>query len=217
MSNMQNMTFPPVYQYAAGLAWRAAKGSETKALTAFCKQLKAARYELPTNPLEYLKTWGPRLGGNGLIEGYAWHSGRPRSLTDAQVTECYVEAVNWWLAGRQGPYTSAQELITENAVVHNIVEAADITPETLTKNLKEFDPRFKYGTVRDKPYRVSSVGEQLGALLLSNMLHCLMHSCCPASGAALHIICSTRAQQQHTETVSQRCIRQCLILCLPIC
>jgi hypothetical protein len=34
--------------------------------------------------------------------------------------------------GRQGPYTSAEQLIAESAVVHNIVTDAGITPETLT-------------------------------------------------------------------------------------
>lgn len=274
---------------------------------------------MPANPHEYVADWGPRLGDDGVIEGLASNSGRHRVLTDAQVTACYVEARNWWLAGRQGPYTSAEELITESAVVHDIVTGAGITPETLTNNLKEFDPRFKYGPVRDRAYlddihrqnridtsqrnmerlprdkhavvwvdekvmclskdsyrgwfvageedwhwrsrvprvqnkpvklkyiigvnytlgpvflkfftgttgmpadrdghayRVRSALEQLGALLSSNMLHCLLHSCCPAGGAALHIICSTWVQPQHTETVRQRCISQCLILCLPVC
>jgi hypothetical protein len=316
---MQHMTYPPVYQYTAGLAWRASSGNLVDATAEFRKRLQAAHYDLPSNPGEYVQIWGPRLGDDGVVEGCAHSSGRHKVLTERQVTACYVEARNWWLAGRQGPYTSAEQLIAESAVVHNIVTDAGITPETLTNNLKEFDPRFKYGVVRDRAYlddqhrqsridvsaenkarlqadkaavvwvdekviclskesymgwfsageedwhwrtpvprynksaaklkyiigvnyllgpvwikfftgtsgmaadrdgcdyRVSSGLEQLGALLGSNMLQRHLHSCCPAPGAAPHIICSTWVQPQHTETVGQRCICQCLVLGLPVC
>jgi hypothetical protein len=146
---MQNMTYPPIYQYTAGLVWRMYYDKPAEATRAFCDHLHAAGYKLPANSHEYVADWGPRLGDDGVIEGLASNSGRHRVLTDAQVTACFVEAHNWWLAGRQGPYTSAEELITESAVVHDIVTGAGITPETLTNNLKEFDPRFKYGPVRD--------------------------------------------------------------------
>lgn len=316
---MQNMTYPPIYQYTAGQVWRTCHGNADDATTEFRLRMRAAQYEPPKNAKEYVQTWGPRLGDDGVIVGEASNSGRPRVLTDRQVTACYVEARNWWLAGRQGPYSSAEQLVAESAVVHNIVADAGITPETLTNNLKAFDPSFKYGVVRDRAYlddqhrqaridvseknkarlpadkaavvwvdekviclsnetymgwfsageedwhwrtpvprhansavklkyiigvnyllgpvwikfftgtsgmpadrdghayRVSSCAEQLGALLSSNMVHCLLQLCCPACGAALHIICCTWVQPQHTEAGGLRCICQCLILSLLDC
>lgn len=96
--------------------------------------------------------WGPRLLDSGEIEEYASNSGRPKTLTDAQIAACYVEARNWWLAGRAAPYASAAQLISDSTVVHTIVTDAGITSETLTRNLKEYDPHFKYGALHDRAF-----------------------------------------------------------------
>jgi hypothetical protein len=146
------MTHPTLYKYAAGLAWKRKKGNAAAATTAFHKYLLEAGYELPTNPHEYVTTWGPRLHDNGEIEDHASNRGRPKTLTVAQIATCYVECLNWWQAGRAAPYASAEQLITDNAVVHTIVTDAGITPETLTRNLKDYDPHFKYGPLHDRAY-----------------------------------------------------------------
>lgn len=79
---MQDMTYSPIYQYTAVLAWRAAAGNHVDATREFRICLQEARYKLPSNPHEYVAEWGPRLGDDGVVEGCAHNSGRHRVLTD---------------------------------------------------------------------------------------------------------------------------------------
>jgi hypothetical protein len=73
-------------------------------------------------------------------------------LTGQEVRTAYVEALDWWLQGRPGPYSSAKELMSENPVVRQLVEQTGVSAKTLTRSLEQIDPRFHYGKYKEKSY-----------------------------------------------------------------
>lgn len=155
---------------AAGLAYRSKNGNVDAAAAEFRRLLEAAQLPLPAKPLQYLRTWGPRMDVDGNIVPPESHAGRPRKLTDKQVHTCYAECLNWFKDGRPRPYVSAEELMTTNSVVRDITTAAGVSGETMTRHIREIDPNFQYGKLRNRPYldkdhkdsRVASCQEKLG-------------------------------------------------------
>lgn len=146
------MTLPDVIKYAAGLAYRAASGVIIDAAQAFRTLVLNAKYSLPANCYDFVAYWGPRLGDDGQLHSHASHSGRHPRLTDEQARVCLAEAKGWWLTERQGPYETAEELIDTNPVVKSVVEDTRISPETLTRHMKQIAPKFHYGKLKSKPY-----------------------------------------------------------------
>lgn len=164
------MTLAEVEQYAAGLCYRSAGGNIHEAAAAFRTLVHDAKFIPPANCYEFVAYWGPRLDDSGKITSYGHRSGRHRQLSDDQARICYFEAIGWWLAGRQGPYESAAELIETNHKVRDIIAEAGVCGETMTRRMKEIDPDFHYGKPRPKPFldeqhkevRVAACVENLG-------------------------------------------------------
>lgn len=146
------MTYSDAHKFAAGLCYRNAHGNISEAATAFCKLLEGAKLFLPTNCYEFVQYWGPRLNDSGEIASHASLSGRHSKLSDLEVKVCWLEAIEWWLHGRSGPYQSVAELIETNPTVQAIMEQAGVRGETLITRIKAFDPGFKFGKTRPKPY-----------------------------------------------------------------
>ena len=65
------MTLSVAHQVAAGLCWLAAGGKAAAAAEALRNWLTAAGLDLPANVHGYVKTWGPRLGRDGVVESRA--------------------------------------------------------------------------------------------------------------------------------------------------
>ena len=61
------MTLPDMYEHAAGLAWRRAKGDVMTAVRYFSEYITTADFKLPSNPTSFVKKWGPALGDDGII------------------------------------------------------------------------------------------------------------------------------------------------------
>lgn len=89
---------------------------------------------------------------DGSLDSSASLSGRKRMLTDQEVRTAYVEVLDWWLQGRPGPYSSAKELMSENAVVRQLVEQTGVSAKTLTRSLQQIDPKYHYGKYKQKSY-----------------------------------------------------------------
>ncbi|WIA44529.1 hypothetical protein OEZ86_007264 [Tetradesmus obliquus] len=163
------MTLTVGLEAAAGLAYRANRGNVNAATAAMRTMLEDAGLPVPSNPLQYMRIWGPRMDVDGNIVVPESGSGRPPKLTDAQTHTCYAECLNWYAAGRPRPYESVHALMTTNPVVRDIITAAGVSGETLTRHMRQIDPHFQYGKVRNRPYldaqhkrdRVTSCGEKL--------------------------------------------------------
>lgn len=146
------MTLSVGVKAAAGLAYRAHPHDAAAQVAAFRTLLTDANLTVPTNPHQFVATWGPRMDDDGNIARPAAHSGRPPKLTGEQVDTCYAQCLNWFEAGRPGPYHSVEELIRTNPAVRNIVEHTGVSGETLTRCFKSKDRHFQYGKVRSRPY-----------------------------------------------------------------
>ena len=139
------MTFSVTHQVLACVCYRKAGGNEQQAAQALRSELQELGLPVPANCKSYVATWGPRMQHDGSIEGHAADSGRKPALTDAQIATCHAEATGWFAAGRAGPYSSMEELVTNNPKVQAIVAAANITPQTLCRHIKAAFPGFRYG------------------------------------------------------------------------
>jgi hypothetical protein len=146
------MTFSNVVQYAAAICFKANKCDISAATAEFSDLCHRAGYELPQNPWEFVKKWGNKLQSDGTIASGAALSGCKRKLTGDDVWVCYIEALDWFLRGRPGPYESAQQLMETNEVVRGIVEQSGVSARTLTRRLCEVDPKFHYGKYIGKPF-----------------------------------------------------------------
>lgn len=146
------MTWSTAHKIAAGLCWRAAKGNTATAVAQFSNYISSAGLELPANVVEFVETWGPRLGDDGEVAAHASLSGRKRKLTVEQVVACHYEAVNWFLSGRYQPYCSIQELVENNEKVQLVVQQSGVSLRTLRRRLTEMYPAFHFGHLRARPY-----------------------------------------------------------------
>lgn len=144
------MTLTKAHQYGAGLCYRAESGKLGAATARFSTLVQEAGFELPSNPKSYVQKWGPRLGGDGVIQSYAQESGRISSLRVEDVLTCHTEALDWWRAGRDQPYASVHELVETNQVVKDIITQAGVTGKTLFHHMKEIFPQFKFMKLRSK-------------------------------------------------------------------
>lgn len=144
------MTFSVTHLVLAGVHFRLAGGNVQQAARALRSQLKELQLPVPADCGAFVENWGPRLNDDGSIDGHAQLSGRKPRLSEEQVAKCHAEATNWFAAGRSGPYGSMKELIATNPTVEAIVAAANVTPETLSRQIKKHFPHFTYGNVGTK-------------------------------------------------------------------
>lgn len=146
------MTYPEVVKYLAGVCFRANKSDITAATEEFQALITRAGFHLPANPWNFVQLWGPRLGSDGFIQSHAALSGQKRKLTDDDAVVLYVQALGWYDQGLPGPYESVEQFMQINEVVKHIAADTGISGRTITRRLKEIDPKFHYGKVRRKAY-----------------------------------------------------------------
>lgn len=144
------MTHSVAHQVTAGLAWRGAKGDKQAAVRTFINLLEAAGLDLPPGPSSYVALWGPRMLADGSVAGRASKSGRKRKLTNEQVAACHEEASRWFEHGAPGPYGSATQFCTTNAVGQRVIADAGCEPATLFREMKKMYPGFGYKQVAVK-------------------------------------------------------------------
>lgn len=146
------MTLTNVHQVAAGLSYRRAAGDINAATSHFTDELRAAKFDLPSNPQQYVAQWGPRLRDDGTIDSRATLSGRKRKLTDDMVNTIHYEAIHWFLAGREQPYSSIKELRETNTTVQGLLAGVEVGDKTIIRSVQELFPEFKFGKLRKKSY-----------------------------------------------------------------
>lgn len=154
------MTLSVAHQVAAGLCWLAAGGKAAAAAEALRNWLTAAGLDLPANVHGYVKTWGPRLGRDGVVESRARASGRRSKLTTRQVAACFEECVG--VAVEEGrPCASVLEFARRSPAVAARLAAAGVTARTLTRRMKKDFPTFKYIKLRGRrPFTPAQLGER---------------------------------------------------------
>lgn len=144
------MTFAVTHMVLAGVHYRKAGGNVQQAARGLASELQALHMPVPANCETYVRTWGPRLRDDGSIEGHAQLSGRRPGLSAEEVATCHAEATGWFAAGRSGPYGSMDDLIANSPKVQEIIAEANVTPQTLSRQIKKHYPNFKYGNVGTK-------------------------------------------------------------------
>ena len=146
------MTLTLVHQVTAGISFRRAKGDINAATSHFTDELRAAKFDLPSNPQSYVVQWGPRLQDDGTIASRAPLSGRKRKLTNEMVTTLHYEATNWFLAGREQPYNSIKQLRETNETVQRLLAGMEVDDKTIIRSVQEKFPEFKFGKLQKKSY-----------------------------------------------------------------
>lgn len=116
----------------------------------FTDELQAANFDLPSNPQSYVGLWGPRLLDDGTVASHATHSGRKRKLTDEMVITLHYEATNWFLAGREEPYTSIKQLRDSNPTVQGLLAGVEVDDKTIIHSVQRMFPEFQFGKLQKK-------------------------------------------------------------------
>lgn len=144
------MTFSVTHMVLAACHYKEANGDVKAAVRGLRDQLQKLDLEAPSDLLQFVKTWGPRMQADGSIKSLAHNSGRKQKLTVEQLNICHDEATGWFAAGMPGPYASMEALMSQSEKVKAIVEATGVSAETLSRRLKELFPGFRYGVVATK-------------------------------------------------------------------
>lgn len=150
------MTLSLTLRVTAGLAWRTCLGVLATSVAWFLTTLNNARLKAPSNPWEFVATWGPRVGDDEDLAGRARLAGRLGMVSPQHAERAYQGALDWEKAGRPRPYSSLGQLATECAPWREVMEETGVTAGTVLRAVRKAHPGFGYVMLRPRPKLTSA-------------------------------------------------------------
>ena len=137
--------YEEIHRCLAALAWC----SHPKDISAAASHFKDSLATLgvkscPTDPKDFIRSWGSCWQQTHSLKGKSSNSGRDRLCSD-ELIELVLKAItDWRKAGQDGPYASLAAVLRANPDLQAAIDDIGCSMETLRTNLKRYCPALVY-------------------------------------------------------------------------